>query len=525
VNNGIFFTGDAPDDVSTSAASRMVQQSRAVRLAPTVYTTNLTRTPESIVNGEWIFIVGRLFPGSTVTDRSAKSSGPVSGVLFLAHDARDRELELPGLTVLARRGAPPLPDDIPLPGGLHLASRSRGMVENAAPSRTSKRRAVPRRLKLDELAEWVDQVCQSDGEEALNVIRDRGRELAPLLGVSESSFEEFNNMVSAALSTNDSVRVPHILNARRSGRPFDQHSVDRFDVLTMALRASAPQSRRSNRGMYLPFYEAYFSNFIEGTEFTVEDASRIVFEGFIPPQRSADAHDILGTYKVVNDEAEMRRVPRSVDEFIELMRSRHRSVLELRSDKGPGEFKVQQNRAGNTLFVAPELVIGTLTEGFGRIEELETPWERAVMTMFVVSETHPFADGNGRIARVMMNAELVASDESRIIIPTGYRADYIGALRRLSRDDEPSVYIKAMRYAQNWTYGVDFSDMARAEVEMMALNAFEEDGPPLRLPGTVVAEIALEADSYEDLGTYGWVAPYIRKDGTRVRAHRRKPRG
>ncbi|GAI76162.1 unnamed protein product, partial [marine sediment metagenome] len=27
--------------------------------------------------------------------------------------------------------------------------------------------------------------------------------------------------------------------------------------------------------------------------------------------------------------------------------------------------------------------------------------------MFVISEIHPFLDGNGRIARVMMNAELV----------------------------------------------------------------------------------------------------------------------
>ena len=28
--------------------------------------------------------------------------------------------------------------------------------------------------------------------------------------------------------------------------------------------------------------------------------------------------------------------------------------------------------------------------------------------MFLVSEVHPFVDGNGRIARIMMNAELVA---------------------------------------------------------------------------------------------------------------------
>ena len=71
----------------------------------------------------------------------------------------------------------------------------------------------------------------------------------------------------------------------------------------------------------------------------------------------------------------------------------------------PGEFKAEENRAGLTVFVAPDLVPGTLAEGFALYRSLESPFERAVYMMFLVSEVHPFADGNGRIARVMMNAE------------------------------------------------------------------------------------------------------------------------
>lgn len=37
---------------------------------------------------------------------------------------------------------------------------------------------------------------------------------------------------------------------------------------------------------------------------------------------------------------------------------------------------------------------------------------------FLISEIHPFNDGNGRLARIMMNAELVAENEEKIIIPT-----------------------------------------------------------------------------------------------------------
>jgi len=31
---------------------------------------------------------------------------------------------------------------------------------------------------------------------------------------------------------------------------------------------------------------------------------------------------------------------------------------------------------------------------------------RALLAMFIVSEVHPFIDGNGRLARLVMNAEL-----------------------------------------------------------------------------------------------------------------------
>ena len=45
----------------------------------------------------------------------------------------------------------------------------------------------------------------------------------------------------------------------------------------------------------LPFFEAYFSNFIEATEFAVEEARQIVFDNVIPPTRAEDAHDVTGT--------------------------------------------------------------------------------------------------------------------------------------------------------------------------------------------------------------------------------------
>ena len=166
---------------------------------------------------------------------------------------------------------------------------------------------------------------------------------------------------------------------------------------------------RPTDGPALPFFEAYFSNFIEGTEFAVDEAADIVFKGYIPKARPEDAHDVLGTWRVVSDQNEMSRLPGSSTELIALLKSRHARIMEGRPDKGPGRFKSEPNRAGSTTFVTPELVEGTLAKGFEIYRGLTSPLHRAIFMMFLISEVHPFADGNGRVARIMMNAELVAA--------------------------------------------------------------------------------------------------------------------
>ena len=136
-----------------------------------------------------------------------------------------------------------------------------------------------------------------------------------------------------------------------------------------------------------------------------------------------------------------------------------------------------------TLFVEPALVEGTLREGWRRVAELDTAWERPLYTMFIVSEVHPFADGNGRIARVTMNAELVAARQSKIIVPTGFRSDYLGALRRLICDNGSTVYIKALRFLHDCTAQIDGTYHDTAEADLRYTNAFEEadDAPRVRL--------------------------------------------
>jgi Fic family protein len=160
-------------------------------------------------------------------------------------------------------------------------------------------------------------------------------------------------------------------------------------------------------------------------------------------------------------------------------------VMEGRPDKNPGAFKTKLNKGGQTVFVAPDLVNGTLKLGFEFLQALAEPFQRAVFMMFLVSEVHPFTDGNGRIARIMMNAELVAGGEERIIIPTAYRDDYLGALKALSHNALTDPLIRMLGYAQRYTHAIDWGELNTARQMLEQTGAFAEGANArLRIPET-----------------------------------------
>jgi len=470
----IVFAADQP----AATLSRRVARGELRRLATGVYTTDVDADPVAVTTSEWHIIVGGMLPLAVITDRSAQTGGPVDGVLYLAHDARDREVGLPGLAVLARRGARPLEGDVPLPGGLYIASKARGLAENTRASRA--RSGRPRRTLDDvELGDWIDRLCQLDGEDRLARYRNDAEQIADAVGAPAAGIERLSRLIGAALGTQQAETGSQPLAARQARLPYDQDRLKRFDDLIAGLSAAAPQSRpvtapAADRYRHLPFFEAYFSNFIEGTEFEIDEAVAIIYEDRHIPGRAEDSHDLLGTYRIVADLDEMTTTANSAAEFLQLLRSRHATILAGRPDKNPGQFKDIPNRAGNSAFVLPGLAPGTLYAGWQRLAELDTAFERAVYMMFLVAEVHPFDDGNGRLARVMMNAELVSSGQGRIIIPTVYREDYLGALRRLTRADDPSVLIKALRFAQDYTAQIDFADRDEAITQLSRTNAFNE---------------------------------------------------
>ena len=187
-------------------------------------------------------------------------------------------------------------------------------------------------------------------------------------------------------------------------------------------------------------------------------------------------HDILGTFRAATTAPWRDHPPQMADEFLVWLQNVNALVMQQRADKKPGEWKEKGNQAGATYFVVPELVVGTLQVGFERVRGLGHPLAQAIMIMFVVTEVHPFSDGNGRTARLAMNCMLSAHRLSRTIIPTVYREDYLLPVKALSHNKIIEPVISALSRAQRWSAAFDYSVPRPHLRESLArCNAFQED--------------------------------------------------
>lgn len=483
--------------LSDGALHRLISSGRVRRVATGLYTWDTGSGLDEVVRRWWRELVVLAMPGAVVVDRSAVSARPMDGYLFVdvGPEGRPTPLKLPGLTVVTRRGPGPVAGDQPLVDGLWLASRARTLVDNTRSTRSRGGRPAAT-LTAAELGDWVDHLAAVEGVERLGALRHEAERLAPLLGVGLDP-DAVSSLLGAAIGTRQVATPSARRRARQRGEPYDHQRVELFDVLARHLDSVAPTpipEGTDERRRHLPFFEAYFSNFIEGTELDLAEARAVLYDGQRLVGHPEDGHDVQATYELVIDPVERAAIAVSFDDFLDGLGRRHRHLMAARPEADPGRLKEVSNRAGTYVFVAPNEVVGTLRRGWELLDSLGDPFGRAVMAMFVVAEVHPFRDGNGRLARLVMNAELSAAGQSRIIVPTVYRGEYLSALTALSANRRPDAIERVLGFAQRWTAQIDFGDLAGARRQLELTNALVDpgvalqEGIKLRLLGAVPAD-------------------------------------
>jgi hypothetical protein len=428
-------------------------------------------------------VLAGLFPGAVIGYRSAFAGGiPVDGVIHLNYTYH-RTVELPGLQVALVKGPGQAPGDLPIAGrALYFPSYPRLLLENLTTSRASVRKEAGR----DAVEERLLTICDSRGEDQLLELRDEARELAAVLGL-ERQFKVLDGLIGSILGT----RATHKLTteagkARTAALPYDRNRLALFEKFAARLRAVPPPEQatpvKSATGRQnFAFLESYFSNFIEGTEFDIEEARGFVLDGRPVEARPKDSHDVLGVFRQALDPGWANQTLATGEAVLEQLRARHADQMKERPEVGPGQFKDHTNRAGNTEFVVPREVRGTLVEGSLLLPSVPAGTARALLVMFLIAEVHPFNDGDGRLARLVMNAELSVKGACRIIVPTLFRDEYLDCLRVLTREGDGEPFIAAMTKIARWTAAFDYDDLDKAIAAMQACNAFEKSRTQFKL--------------------------------------------
>ncbi|GAA3565662.1 Fic family protein [Kribbella ginsengisoli] len=477
-----------------SRLSRWHKSGRAIRLAPGLYAVDATLPPEKVAYQHRFAIAAHLWPGAVLCDRTALSGGePVDGWLFLCHPDPQRraDLTVPGLTFSVRIGPGHLPGDMAMPSGLFLSGRARVLIENAQTRGRPREGKPARQAGIATVEDQMDEQARVGGAGRVRALL---QQLDVISGhFNDRSVEAVRSRLAALIGTRAETEFKSAkFAARLEGQPYDEHRLQLLGRLVDYLHTVPPVPRPALGGtqqwQWLPFFESYFSNFIEGTQFGVEEARRIAIDGDVPVARPQDAHDVAATYRIASDPELSAEVPMSGEKLLDLLVERHATLMAAREDKRPGQFKEQQNYAGGYAFVAPEMVLGTLRRGFDAISSVIDPFQRAVAIMLLLTEVHPFDDGNGRIARLFANAELSTAGQIRIVIPTVFRNNYLAGLVGVSNGaGDGQTLHSVLDFAQRWTATVDWRTYEAADTELREGNAYmdsavaESSGIRLRL--------------------------------------------
>lgn len=455
--------------------SKLLEQGKIRKIAPRIYTSNLSDSPELIIRRNIFTVLSNLYPGSILSFRSAFEFQPTSnGNIYITY-SYSKKIKYPGVTINFIKGPSALESDNKMFGELYIASPERKFLENLQPTRSYN--TERRNLSIEELENKIFDIYVSQNVEGLNSLRDKARTASIKLGM-QKEYEKLDKIIGSILATKKTKLTSPITIAASLGEPYDSRRLELFKILFLALKDLNTPARPDLNILEtsynnFAFFEAYFSNFIEGTEFTLDEAVRIIDTHIPIPAREEDSHDVIGTYDIVSRKDLMSVTPDSPDHLMDLLKQRHSVILANRPNKNPGIFKVKNNRAGDTIFVDYKLVTGTLKKGFEFYNILENPFAKAAYMMFMISEVHPFDDGNGRVARIMMNAELTRAGQSKIIIPIVYRIDYLINIKNLTKNYNTSGYIEMLDKAQRFSQTIHSENRSELQKLLEDSNAFK----------------------------------------------------
>jgi len=202
-----------------------------------------------------------------------------------------------------------------------------------------------------------------------------------------------------------------------------------------ALRPLSPESVASLAAAW-DVRMVYESNAIEGNSLTLRETEMVLSKGVTvsgkPLRDHIEAVNLAQAWEQVKTLAKPDAVLTERD-LLDL----HHIVLTRVEDCFAGSYRTGAVRIAGSSHIPPNpvKVPDLMGELFTQIQTIADPVERSARLHYGIARIHPFADGNGRAARLAMNFVLLAAGYPPISIPTGLRQAYYNALEAADAGD------------------------------------------------------------------------------------------
>jgi Fic family protein len=189
----------------------------------------------------------------------------------------------------------------------------------------------------------------------------------------------------------------------------------------------------------------YSSNAIEGNTLTRSETAIVLEKGLTvrgkPLRDHMEATDHRDALRFVRGLAARDTTLREVD-----LRSIHSLVLGKTGGEAAGRYSQQPRfvAGSRAVFPEPSALPALMAEFTAWLAAAPPSPQIALEAHLRLVSIHPFADGNGRTARLLMNLILMRSGYPPLIVPPEIRPDYIDGLERAQTDGERAAYDQLM---------------------------------------------------------------------------------
>lgn len=199
---------------------------------------------------------------------------------------------------------------------------------------------------------------------------------------------------------------------------------------------------------------AYHSGKMENDAVTLHDTREIFENGCVTNYTG----DLRTLFEIKNQKDCFQYIINSITSkekiTLEFILELHRLLMkgcydETRYRKGerPGSFKKHDYVTGDGIGTPPELVENELQEMLGEINEAEG---KDVITIAAYlhlrfEEIHPFADGNGRVGRTLLNYYLITHDHPPLILYNEDKKTYYLSLAVYDKTGQIDGFIRFLK--------------------------------------------------------------------------------